>query len=123
VPDRPPPRFDAEGDATRRTWLANERTWLAWIRTGLAATAVALGIGRVVPAVGDASHSWPYVVIGAGYALLGAMLVGYGFRRRREVDEAIATGRYQTPSPVAITVFAVVSVLLGLGTAMLVVLG
>jgi len=53
MPERldPPPRFDAAGDATRRTWLASERTWLAWLRTGLTATGLALAIGKVVPAV------------------------------------------------------------------------
>ena len=47
-----PPRFDSEGDATRRTWLANERTWLAWVRTGLTSTAVAVGIGKVATGFG-----------------------------------------------------------------------
>ena len=49
-PPRPQPRrFDEDGDASRRTWLAAERTVLAWLRTGLTATAVALGVGKVVP--------------------------------------------------------------------------
>ena len=121
--EAPPPRFDASGDATRRTWLANERTWLAWIRTGLAATAVALGVGKVVPALGDAQHPWPYELVGAGYAVFGVLLVAYGFTRRREVDAAIEAGRYRTPSPAVIAGFAVLSVVLGLGTAVLVVAG
>src|SRR5437763_15784734 len=67
VTDRPAPRFDEAGDATRRTWLANERTWLAWVRTGLTCTAVALGVGKAVPDLAKAGHRWPYTVLGVGY--------------------------------------------------------
>ena len=38
-------------DATRRTCLAQERTFLAWLRSGLAAFAVAVGVGRLTPAL------------------------------------------------------------------------
>ena len=44
------PAEDASGgDGTRRTALAAERTWLAWWRTGLGASAVAIGVGRILP--------------------------------------------------------------------------
>ena len=89
VTDRPAPRFDEAGDATRRTWLANERTWLAWVRTGLTCTAVALGVGKVVPDLAKAGHRWPYTVLGVGYAVLGALLVLYGFQRRGEVGTTV----------------------------------
>jgi uncharacterized membrane protein YidH (DUF202 family) len=121
MPDRiisqPPPAFDEAGDATRRTWLASERTWLAWVRTGLASSAVALGVGRVVPEVSHAAHRWPYAVLGAGYGLLGAALVIYGFQRRREVDHAVRAGAYMPPHEVTIGTFAVVGGVLGIGTA------
>jgi len=107
------------GDATRRTWLANERTWLAWVRTGLTATAVAFAIGKVVPDLADTHNRWPYEVLGVGYALLGAALVLYGFQRRWEVDRAIAVGRYVSPHAGTMTVFAVVTTLLGVGAAVL----
>src|SRR5436305_11772952 len=58
--DRPAAGFDQAGDATRRTWLANERTWLAWVRTGLTSTAVALGVGKLVPELAHAHTRWPY---------------------------------------------------------------
>src|SRR3954451_8456442 len=95
--DDPPPmpeprRFDEDGDATRRTWLAGERTVLAWLRTGLTATAVALAVGKVVPDLRSGGTSWPFVVLGAGYALLGVLIVIYGLRRGREVDRAIRAG-------------------------------
>ncbi len=117
--DRPAPRFDEAGDATRRTWLANERTWLAWVRTGLTSTAVAFAVGKVVPDLADTQHRWPYSVLGVGYALLGAALVLYGFQRRREMDEAIAAGRYVSPHPRAMAAFAVLATVLGGASAIL----
>jgi putative membrane protein len=104
------------GEAERRTWLASERTWLAWVRTGLTATAVALGVGKITPQLAKADTTWPYVAVGAGYALLGAALVAYGFSRRRDVDAAIDRGVYVPAGTAAITVFAVAGVVLGLAT-------
>lgn len=103
-------------DATRRTWLAAERTWLAWVRTGLTATAVALGVGKITPELAGASTTWPYVAVGAGYALLGAALVAYGFARRGHVETAISRGDYAPPGAAAVAVFAVTGVVLGLAT-------
>jgi putative membrane protein len=96
-PTPPEPRhFDEDGDASRRTWLAGERTVLAWLRTGLTATAVALAVGKVVPDLRDGGAAWPFVVLGAGYGLLGALIVAYGLYRGREVDRAIRAGRWLT---------------------------
>lgn len=120
IHDAPPPGFDTGGDATRRTWLATERTWLAWVRTGLTSTAVALGVGRLVPSVAHVGQRWPYSVVGAGYGLLGAALLLYGFRRRSEVEDAIERGRYATPDPRVLAVFGIVGALLALGTVALV---
>ena len=57
--------------------MAAERTWLAWWRTALAASAGALGVGRLAPELLDVA-SWPYVVLGCGYASLavGLLIVG-----------------------------------------------
>jgi putative membrane protein len=98
-------------DDARRTSLANERTNLAWVRTGLAATAVAIGVGRIAPAVADAKHEWPYVAIGAGYALLGTALVAYGFTRSAEIG----------PDRWAAAILTIVGLVLGLATFALVV--
>lgn len=111
---------DDVGDATRRTWLANERTWLAWVRTGLTATAVALALGKVVPELAKAQTRWPYVAIGVGYAVLGVALTLYGFQRRREVDRATATGGYMRPHPGAIAAFALVAFVLGSATVVVI---
>lgn len=100
--DQPPPpppgrRFDEEGDASRRTWLASERTVLAWLRTGLTATAVALAVGKVLPDLRAGGTTWPFVVLGAGYGVLGALTVAYGLWRGRRVDRAIRAGRWLPP--------------------------
>jgi putative membrane protein len=113
--DKGPPeggRFDEAGDATRRTRLANERTYLAWWRTGLTAFAVSLGAGRLVPALTDDSQ-WPYIVVGIGFALLGVAFVGYGYRRMRAVDTAIARGEFASPDDRFIGLLAAVGVVLG----------
>jgi putative membrane protein len=81
------------GDASRRTYFSEERTLLAWWRSGLAALAVALGVGRVVPAVSHVSKG-PFVVLGLGYAVLGLSFVVYGTIRHDMVDRALAKGRF-----------------------------
>jgi putative membrane protein len=81
------------GDATRRTLLATERTYLAWWRTGLTAFAVGLGSARIVPGIADVTR-WPYAVLGVGFALLGILCIGYGERRRREIQQAVREGTY-----------------------------
>jgi putative membrane protein len=86
-------RFDEVQDATRRTRLANERTYLAWWRTGLTAFAVSFGAGKVVPQLTDEPR-WPYAVVGAGFAILGILCIGYGFRREIEVERALTEGEF-----------------------------
>jgi putative membrane protein len=111
---------DELGDATRRTWLANERTWLAWIRTGLTSTAVSIALGRIVP---DLAHltRWPYAVIGGGYAVLGAALMVYGFIRKRDVEVAIERGGYAAPHDTVMLAFAAVATVLALATGVVVI--
>src|SRR4249919_826714 len=96
-PSPQPRRFDEDGDASRRTWLASERTVLAWLRTGLTATAVALAVGKVVPDLRHSGAAWPFVILGAGYGLLGVFIVLYGLRRGRDVDRAIRAGNWLSP--------------------------
>jgi len=114
--DSAPPgggRFDADGDATRRTHLANERTYLAWWRTGLACIAASLGVGRLLPEVTD-GHSGLSIAAGIGFALLGIVLFGYGFERYRRVDAAVRAGEYVRPDDRVIGVLAAVGVVLAL---------
>jgi putative membrane protein len=85
--------FDETQDAVRRTRLASERTFLAWWRTGLTALAVSLAAGKVVPTLANTAR-WPYAIVGAGYALLGVMCIGYGFRREQRIEAALREGRF-----------------------------
>lgn len=85
--------FDGPGDAARRTRLANERTYLAWWRTGLTAFAVAIGSGKLVPAVAGGT-SWPFTAIGVGFALVGVFCSAYAFQRHREVEDALSRGEF-----------------------------
>jgi putative membrane protein len=110
-------------DATRRTRLANERTFLAWWRSGLTAFAVGIGAGKLVPAVADDVDAWPYELLGAGFALLGVAFVGYGWVRQRAVDRALAAGSYAPPSGLAVALFTVGGVVLGLGVLLVVMFG
>ena len=112
--------FDEARDATRRTRLTNERTYLAWWRTGLTALAVSVGAGRVVPALTDAT-SWPYEVIGAGFALLATVFIGYGFVRQRQVDRALDRGDFAPPDDRLIGVLTVAGLLLGVAVLVIVI--
>jgi putative membrane protein len=121
-PSPQPRRFDQDGDATRRTWLAGERTVLAWLRTGLTATAVALGVGKVIPSLHDTGASWPFIVLGAGYGILGVIIVAYGMWRGREVDRAIREGRWLSPDTRAMWLIGGLSVGFGLLATLVIVL-
>jgi putative membrane protein len=106
--------------AVTRTGLAAERTWLAWWRTALAATAGALAVGRFAPELLNVP-SWPYAVLGAGYATLAIALLGMGAHRQRNLQRAIERGE-QAPLRFAIVaVFTIGGALLTLMTFVLVV--
>jgi putative membrane protein len=121
-PGRQPRRLDEGGDAARRTSLASERTVLAWLRTGLTATAVALAVGKVVPDLRDGGGAaWPFVVLGAGYGLLGALLVAYGLWRGRRLDRAIRAGRWLPPDDWAMALIGGITVVFALLTVVVVI--
>ena len=85
---------DETEDATRRTRLASERTFLAWWRTGLTAFAVAIGAGRIVPAVAGGPQIF-YTLDGILFAGLGIFIVLYSRVRARELDEAVSRGEFR----------------------------
>jgi putative membrane protein len=99
-------------DAMRRTHLANERTYLAWWRTGLTAFAVALGAGKLVPALTDVRH-WPYEVLGAGFAILGLFFIAYASWRHREIEQAVARGEFVQPDKRLMGALALIGFALG----------
>jgi putative membrane protein len=104
---------DELGDASRRTLLAVERTYLAWWRTGLTAFAVALGAGKVVPEL-TRGRTWPFALIGAGFAVSGLICIVYAERRRREVERAARAGEYVSANTAVTTLLVVIGVVLGL---------
>jgi putative membrane protein len=113
---------DETGDASRRTRLANERTYLAWWRTALTSFAVSIGVGRLLPALTGATR-WPYLVVGAGFALLGVALVVLALRRQREVEQAVDRGEFVRADERLLTGLTVVGVVLGLALLALIVIG
>jgi putative membrane protein len=116
------PSLEEAIDATRRTMLASERTELAWWRTGLTALAVALAVGRVVPGLDRTSQRWPYVVIGACFAIYGVAVIAYGSIRRRTVESALAEGRFPGTPRLAHSALVAGGIALGLLTLVLVLL-
>lgn len=108
------------GDASRRTWLAAERTWLAWLRTGLGFAALAMTVGKVVPSL-DHAPRWPYEAIGAGYGLLGVIVLLYAVARRRRLEGALTRGEYVPASDRVLLGSLVGAAVLGLATAVVVI--
>jgi putative membrane protein len=102
--------------------LANERTYLAWWRTGLTAFAVSLGAGRLVPAIAGGPQAL-YSIVGILFALLGVILIAYGRRRGRDVDAAIAAGRFQAADEHVLTLVALLAALGGVLLIALILIG
>ncbi len=107
-------------DASRRTYLAEERTLLAWWRTGLAAFAVAVGVGRLLPALLDEDGQGPFVALGVAYALLGLGLVLFGSLRERSQAKALAEGGFAPLPRALVTALTVYLTLLAAATIALV---
>jgi inner membrane protein YidH len=102
-------------DATRRTRLATERTYLAWWRTGLTAFAVGIASGKLVPELSSGA-AWPFEVIGVAFAGVGLLFIAYAYVRQKRIEEALARGECAPFAPRIGLVFAVLGVLLGLAT-------
>jgi putative membrane protein len=102
-------------DPTRRTWLAAERTWLAWWRSGIATAATAIAVGRLVPELVGGSHT-PYVLLGAGYAVLAVGVFLAGARRHGQVSAALERGDYAGVGGAWVLGLTLAAVLLALGT-------
>ena len=113
------PTSPQNSDVTRRTWLAAERTWLAWWRTGIGASAVAIGVGRVVPELTHGAR-WPWRVLGIAYGLIAvAVLVIGGIRQSRTAD-ALRRGSYDELSGPLVLYLTAAAVILSLGAVILV---
>lgn len=110
----------ADTDVTRRTLLAAERTWLAWWRSGIAAATAAVAVGGVVPELVDSGRT-PYVVLGAGYALLAAAVFAGALVRRRRVERALAEDDWAGVSERGVVALTFVAMALALGTLVVIV--
>ena len=111
---------DLRDSAPRRTWLAAERTYLAWLRTGLGALGMALAVGRLLPALIDASHL-AFGLLGGGFAVLGVFLLVLAAYRAQRTRTALEAG---TPLPTdfwAVWVLTAASCVLAVGTIVLVI--
>ena len=100
--------------------MAGERTELAWWRTGLAALAVAVGIGRLAPELQESGATWPYVLVGIGFALYGIALFAQGTIRGRE--EAGPPGEEKHPMGWRTAALAAAGPVLGLAVVALIAL-
>jgi putative membrane protein len=117
-PALPTPPTDL--DQARRTSMAAERTWLAWWRAALAASAGALAVGRLAPALLDVAP-WPYVLLGCGYASLAVGLLLVGAQRQRELEHALRTGGHVPLRFRTVGVFTAGGVALAVMTVVLVI--
>jgi putative membrane protein len=108
-------------DYSRRTHLANERTYLAWWRTGLTALAASLAAARVVPELSGADERWPYTLLGVACALAGVLAIGYGHRRRLEVEDGLRRGTFPPVSRLVTGAITALGLLIGLGLLVLIV--
>ena len=115
--DHPEPRRISGDEA--RSHLAGERTLLAWWRSGLAALAVSLAVGRVVPALIDASKGW-FVALGVGFATLALAFTLYGTSRQRRLDRSIAGGDFRPVDGRVVFLLTAMMALLAVTTIVLV---
>jgi putative membrane protein len=109
-----------DAGAASRTGMAAERTWLAWWRTALAATAGALAVGRLAPDLLQVA-TWPYVVLGCGYAAIAIGLLVIGASRQRKLQRALTAGEQAPLSFALVATFTLAGSALALLTIVLVV--
>jgi putative membrane protein len=109
-------------DPSRRTWLAAERTWLAWWRTGLGASAVAIGVGRLLPHVTGGSHL-PLELLGFAYGVLAIAILTLGAIRQAHVARALRRGTYDELSSPLVFWLTAAGVALAVATLILIAVG
>lgn len=113
------PATPQDSDVTRRTWLAAERTWLAWWRTGIGASAVAIGVGRIVPELTHGAR-WPFRALGIGYGLIAVAVLVLGAVRQQRTNEALRRGSYSPLSSPTVMYLTAAAVVVSLGSIVLV---
>jgi uncharacterized membrane protein YidH (DUF202 family) len=113
------PTSPQNSDVTRRTWLAAERTWLAWWRTGIGASAVAIGVGRILPELTHGAR-WPFRALGIAYGALAIAVLVIGAVRQQRTNEALRRGSYSELSSPTVLWLTAGSVAVSLGAIVLV---
>jgi uncharacterized membrane protein YidH (DUF202 family) len=119
MPQEAEPAATQSSDVTRRTWLAAERTWLAWWRTGIGASAVAIGVGRIVPELTHGAR-WPFRVLGIAYGLIAIAVLVIGAVRQQRTNEALRRGSYSELSSPTVMWLTAGAVFVSLGALVLV---
>jgi hypothetical protein len=84
--------------------------------------AVALGVGRILPAVTH-DRPWPFIALGVGYAILAIIFVVFGTARHRAVSAALAAGRFEPLKPPILLLITILLLTLTIGTALVVLFG
>lgn len=119
MPPEAEPAAPQNSDVTRRTWLAAERTWLAWWRTGIGASAVAVGVGRIVPELTHGAR-WPFRLLGIAYGLIAVAVLVLGAVRQQRTNEALQRGSYSELSSPTVMWLTAGAVAVSLGAVILV---
>ena len=122
MPQEAEPGSSQNSDVTRRTWLAAERTWLAWWRTGIGASAVAIGVGRVVPELTHGAR-WPWRVLGIAYGLIAVAVLVLGAVRQQRTADALRRGSYSELTSPLVLYLTAAAVAVSLGAVVLVAVG
>jgi putative membrane protein len=117
---RPKEDRPLQDSAPRRTWLAAERTYLAWLRTALAALALAIGVGRLLPALIDVDHV-AFALVGAGYGVFGVLILALGAWRTQRVRGALTVNDPLPADMWVIWLLTVLGVVLAVATIALVI--
>ena len=113
------PTSPEDSDVTRRTWLAAERTWLAWWRTGIGASAVAIGVGRILPELTHGAR-WTFRALGIAYGLIAVAVLVLGAIRQQRTTDALRRGSYSPLSSPTVMYLTAAAVVVSLGSIVLV---
>jgi uncharacterized membrane protein YidH (DUF202 family) len=119
MPGEADPATPQNSDVTRRTWLAAERTWLAWWRTGIGASAVAIGVGRILPELTHGAR-WPFRALGIAYGLIAVAVLVIGAVRQQRTNNALRRGSYSELSSPTVMYLTAAAVVVSLGSIIVV---
>jgi uncharacterized membrane protein YidH (DUF202 family) len=85
--------------------------------------ALAVGVGRLLPATTNSASHWAEQTLGAAFGLLGIVLLWVGYSRTRAVEDALDRGSFAPLDVRLPALLLTAGVVLGLGVVALVVFG